>query len=903
MFNTNFIAMKKSTLLLVLIIFNWQPNLATAQTGKETINLSPGIKKGDWFELVFSQFHNSQIQNKWDIEPFIKKLNFRVTVLETKSGKINLQFEFDRFAQLEQSYSHVDTYYPNLNVDSTFSINNQLLFSVEITENGEKYIWKNSKNKIEYINVLNQKYQSIRNTGSAIGRESIKSDEITKLVNVFIEKWRGLGINQLPPVYGQINPVYNYWKTFQVKKSNILFPANSMFTLKRHKSIPLIFVVPKEDIFNNSKSITVNDSSSQHSCFLYKPLEHTITIGTVKYSFTLFPNDTISIEINEQKEISKFRVRSQFPGDANYFYEHKNDSLFENGITARKTRRMSGDEFIKLISKRYEKQTSLIEKYKNTMSPKVIYEVELDNNYWATYQLVRYEYYNKKNIDRENSFVQTVFEKIKPQFDYLYNLEYYHPYLITEFKRAKSNFQFDTPLTFQFEDTYFFARYSLFGYPLYYLSKLELQKLITHENLSQHKEQLNDFFKICKSPELLNEFDVYYKKAKFIQPETSIDSLNLNFKKSKEYIETNGKYKIIDFFSPAIGMNYYNQILDIYSSQIKVMGFQDKVEFLFYSPVDVEIPEEYNKRGVTIKVILQKEELIKSDQAILLDNYENLQIISPDNKIISSFAKQYEISEIIQKYNDAQNQPKSHEGRNAMLLGAFITLLGTTLIAWLIIKLNSRQIKKREAARRKLSELELKAIRSQMNPHFIFNAMGSIQNLINQNNTKNANLYLSSFARLMRMVLTNSNKKLVSLADELELLKNYLELEQLRVDFKFDISTSENIDPETEEIPGMLVQPFVENAVIHGITPKGKGNIEIRFSKQENVLVCEIIDDGVGIDTTGVGNGNGMAMKLSEKRLNLLNSQLQTKLRLRVENRLMNEKTEGTKITLLIPVG
>ena len=180
--------------------------------------------------------------------------------------------------------------------------------------------------------------------------------------------------------------------------------------------------------------------------------------------------------------------------------------------------------------------------------------------------------------------------------------------------------------------------------------------------------------------------------------------------------------------------------------------------------------------------------------------------------------------------------------------------------------------------------------------------MGSIQNLINQNKVKNANLYLASFARLMRMVLANSNKKLVSMAHELELIENYLQLEQLRVDFKYQISVAENIDPEVEELPGMLIQPFIENAVIHGITPKGKGNIEVAFSKKENTLICEITDDGVGIDTDKPGNGNGVAMKLSEKRLDLLNSQLQDKLKLVVENRMETENTDGTRIILYIPV-
>ena len=279
-----------------------------------------------------------------------------------------------------------------------------------------------------------------------------------------------------------------------------------------------------------------------------------------------------------------------------------------------------------------------------------------------------------------------------------------------------------------------------------------------------------------------------------------------------------------------------------------------------------------------------------------------LLIISPDNKIVGRNIIVPLIRKSIGEYIEAQNQPKSHENRNAAILGALTTLFGSALVAWMIIKISSQRIKKRELARRKLSELELKAIRSQMNPHFIFNAMGSIQNLMNHNQTEKANLYLLRFAKLMRMVLNSSNKKLVSLSDELELIRLYLELEQLRVDFQFKVEVGESVNPETEEIPGMLLQPFVENAVIHGITPKGEGIINVEILKSDTNLICSISDDGVGIDPAKTGNGNGLAMKFAEKRVNLLSEQLKTRMKLDVETRSVSEGKSGTKVTLIIPV-
>lgn len=341
----------------------------------------------------------------------------------------------------------------------------------------------------------------------------------------------------------------------------------------------------------------------------------------------------------------------------------------------------------------------------------------------------------------------------------------------------------------------------------------------------------------------------------------------------------------------------------------------DNLEYLVYNDTDYPLTlnqEDISKIDEIIGKIIDIEIPWNTDSTIIRTNndFNGNNISFPSftfqnrkaakNQFVSFSSNNF--SEILDKYFEAQNQPKSHEGRKAMILGALIILLGSTLVAWIIIKINGRRIKRREAARRKLSELELKAIRSQMNPHFIFNAMGSIQNLMNHNQTEKANLYLSRFAKLMRMVLSSSNKKLVSLADELELIRLYLELEKLRIDFRYNIKLVDTVNPETEEIPGMLLQPFVENAVIHGITPKGEGNIEVEISKSGLNLVCTIIDDGVGIDPAKTGNGNGLAMKFAEKRVNLLSEQLKTRMKLEVENRNVSEGKSGTKVTLVIPV-
>ena len=143
-----------------------------------------------------------------------------------------------------------------------------------------------------------------------------------------------------------------------------------------------------------------------------------------------------------------------------------------------------------------------------------------------------------------------------------------------------------------------------------------------------------------------------------------------------------------------------------------------------------------------------------------------------------------------------------------------------------------------------------RALRAQINPHFIFNSLSSIQHLVTKNDRISALNYLSKFSRLTRNILESSIETNVVLSDEIKMLEDYLELESLRFDnvFNYAISLNEDIDTNTIEIPFMLLQPFVENAIIHGLLPKREGDKEliIHFDKEEDYVVCKVEDNGVG---------------------------------------------------------
>ncbi len=179
-----------------------------------------------------------------------------------------------------------------------------------------------------------------------------------------------------------------------------------------------------------------------------------------------------------------------------------------------------------------------------------------------------------------------------------------------------------------------------------------------------------------------------------------------------------------------------------------------------------------------------------------------------------------------------------------------ITILLVLFAGYLLFnRYRIKQIKiKSELEKAKIS-IEQRLLRSQMNPHFIFNSLNSINSFIGSNNPVEAQAYLSKFARLMRLILENSRKTNIPLEDELQALELNLELEKLRFQNRFDfkIEVADDIDPEDIYISPMLIQPFIENSIKHGFTnKKEKGIINISFKKEEGLLVCTVEDNGIG---------------------------------------------------------
>jgi signal transduction histidine kinase len=207
------------------------------------------------------------------------------------------------------------------------------------------------------------------------------------------------------------------------------------------------------------------------------------------------------------------------------------------------------------------------------------------------------------------------------------------------------------------------------------------------------------------------------------------------------------------------------------------------------------------------------------------------------------------------KYNSGWSQPVEYTFTVLPLWyqGWWFKIL-LALIAISLIYLWIRRVRKREREKarvnQKIAELKNSALASQMNPHFIFNAINSIQDFIFRNDELAANEYLSKFARLMRLFLESSKQAFISVKDETELLKLYMEMEKLRFEEKinFTIRIADDLDNATE-IPTMMIQPFVENAINHGLVyKKGTGNLLIEFTASGQGVICVVDDDGIGIE-------------------------------------------------------
>lgn len=292
----------------------------------------------------------------------------------------------------------------------------------------------------------------------------------------------------------------------------------------------------------------------------------------------------------------------------------------------------------------------------------------------------------------------------------------------------------------------------------------------------------------------------------------------------------------------------------------------------------------------------------KYSQAVAKAEMQNKERLTEKSELIH---KQQDIEQLSKDVSIGQREAKIHE---QALFRQQLIIYGLLLILLIVMIASYFIYRSAQASKTANQLLALKSLRSQMNPHFIFNALNSVNHFIAQQDERTANKFLSEFSQLMRLVLENSQEDFIPLYKEQEILTLYLKLEHYRFRDKFDyeINIDEEVSAESVEVPPMLIQPYIENAVWHGLRYKEtKGKLVLNISTEKDFLVVEITDDGIGrkksaeLKTTNQRKHNSTGLKNIQERLQIINKVYKTHYRVDIED-LTTEG--GTRVKIYLPI-
>lgn len=495
------------------------------------------------------------------------------------------------------------------------------------------------------------------------------------------------------------------------------------------------------------------------------------------------------------------------------------------------------------------------------------------------------------------------FTSVNPLIDYAYSLKKqgaanynYFLYVYTIYKKQElksDNLYLNKQKGLTQQEDYLLTKQILSGYPKYQVNKVNLKALMGEKMLSELEADYKDFISSCPDTSLTNDLKNTYNKLLPFEAGKNIKETGLIITDSLHLAKGNNrKYILLQLLTwDGLPANNLQNALDL-KQRIEAEGLTSTIQLELYSKFSSHNAEKVKP----YKVIPSQQVQDLKSKGI----YPLTILMREDGTILYRRLWDFDIDTIIDLVKkDLNREDKSF---NDFIKGFKEGVIGALLLAaiiGLIYYFRTKNKQKQELNRRRIRELELRAIRSQMNPHFIFNALSSIQNLINRSANQEANKYLIDFSRLLRKVLATSEKKLVTLSDEIEQLQLYLKLEQLRFPFSYSLTVDENIQPDTIEIPGMLIQPFVENAVKHGIAPRGTGEIIIRLSLQNQLLIIDITDDGPGLDTEANG---GFGIRAVTNEFEILKTLYNTEIGVTIENRQEKEAVSGCHVRLSIPL-
>lgn len=312
--------------------------------------------------------------------------------------------------------------------------------------------------------------------------------------------------------------------------------------------------------------------------------------------------------------------------------------------------------------------------------------------------------------------------------------------------------------------------------------------------------------------------------------------------------------------------------------------------------------EAYEKAGRPAKALEIFQEFHELQDSVHSEETKN---------ITEQMRAKFETDEAVKDKQLAELEAAKSEAESARNRNLLFAAIGFAVLILIIGFLYVNRLQAQKKAQMLQSESDLresrmKAIRSQLNPHFIFNALNSIQYLFYSGDKKTASQFMGDFATLMRNVLDMSSKEDVPIADEQKMLTHYLDLERMRMENAFDYSfqIDENLDVEKVKLPTMLLQPYVENAVKHAFQGRKEGGkLTISIAKQNNELLVKVEDNGVGLNATEKDSSHrSFSTDANAERVKMINEGRKKSVGVKMEDRADLGEENGTRVTLRIPL-
>jgi len=414
-----------------------------------------------------------------------------------------------------------------------------------------------------------------------------------------------------------------------------------------------------------------------------------------------------------------------------------------------------------------------------------------------------------------------------------------------------------------------FSQFSLYA---------QLYSILQQSNVLERESYYDEFLQKCGDTLITNKLSTKLNSVKSVQAGMKLPFTTLLTEHELEVdiLPKKGKFGLLFLYVlPKDWESLKNSLQKELPENVQYVSYEISRKPIIKS--DYRLTETALSKADSLELYGHPSKTSEMDN-LLYDSLEGILILYDDkgriwynsayyHNSIENNNEQY-INAIKEAIEKAKTKPLNRS-KNILLI-LLLSVIGSVSLTFLFYRIRIAQLTKKNARQQLIQELKLKSVQSQLNPHFLFNALNSIQVLVKSGDTKQADNYLVGFSELLRNVLQNADKRLVSLSDELKMIKQYCQLEKLRMDFDCTLDINTTTSTDLIEVPYMLLQPVIENAIKHGVAKSGdKGLLQINISEEHTSLHIRVTDNGPGFDgiSLDVLKEKGRGLKLSLEKL------------------------------------